>query len=126
MAKLETVDSSYERHSEHVTTIEFPKKEGIKYCLSCGNECLSESDMCLCGKDKFLAQDASAIIGGYINQVDKLRIWYHKHYNTNSIIKMNNKRIIYYLLTHKHKINIDKKIVDKIYNTSQKEIGINN
>lgn len=119
MAKLEMVEDSG-HHSEHATTTEFPKKEGIKYCLTCGNECLSEDELCLCGKDKFLAQDVSAIIGGYLNQVDKLRIYYHKHYNTSSIIKMNNKRIIYYLLTHKHKVNIDKRIVDKIYSTSQK------
>ena len=115
MAKLEMVDSGHEHHSEHVTTIEFPKKEGIKYCLTCGNECLMEDESCSCGKNNFLQTDTSAIIGGYINQLDKLRNYYHKHYNTNSIIKMNNKRIIYYLLIHKHKINIDKKIVDLIY-----------
>jgi len=125
MAKLETIHDNYHEHrTVHVETIEFPKKEGIKYCLSCGSQCLSEDEICLCGKNKFLQTDVSEIIGGYLNQADKLRKWYHKHYNTTSIVKMNNKRIIYYLMIHKHKTNIDKKTIDMIYsyNNLNKEV----
>ena len=127
MAKLEIIaDSGHAHraeHSEHITSTEFPKKEGIKYCLNCGSECLSDIEMCSCGKNNFLQTDISEIIGGYIEKCDKLRNYYHKHYNTNSLIKMNNKRIIYYLLIHKHKINVDKKIVDKIYNSNNSNRG---
>ena len=116
------VDSGHEHHSEHVAVFEFPKKEGIKYCLICGNECLFEDEVCLCGKNNFLQTDASEIIGGYLKQADKLRKYYHKHYNVSSIVKMNNRRIIYYLMIHKHKVNIDKKVVDLIYKVNNYEM----
>jgi len=120
MAKLEVInDSKHEHRTKNDTTIiEFPRKEGIKYCLTCVNECLSDDKLCSCGKDKFLHKNASEILGGYLSQIERLRNYYHKHYNTNSIIKMNNKRIIYYLLIHKHKISIEKKTVDMIYNVN--------
>jgi len=117
MAKLESVgDNKREHRTTNVTTqVEFQRKEGIKYCLSCGSECPSEDESCSCGKDEFLPINISEIIGGYLEKSDKLKKYYHKHYNVGSIVMMNNKRIIYYLMIHKHKINIDKKVVDLIY-----------
>lgn len=115
MAKLETVED--DGHYGHHTSSEFSKKTGIMYCLGCGKECSSDNGVCDCGKSKFLSTNTSEIIGGYIElaKKDKLKTYYYKTRYSKSVIKMNPKRIIHQLLMHKHKIEIKKEIVDKIY-----------
>ncbi len=118
MAKLETIEN--DGHYGHHTDLEFSKKTGIMYCLSCGKECLCDDGMCECGKNKFLNASSSEFIGGYIElaKKDKLKAFYDKARYSKSVVKMNPKRIIHQLLMHKHKIEIKKEFVDKIYGSN--------
>lgn len=123
MAKLTTLEDDNRSISHRTSTVEFAKKDGIKYCNNCGKECLSEDICCAnCGKDKFLSEKISNIIGGYIKLAkdDVIKKYYSKNFNSNSVIKMNEKRIIHQLLKHKDKIEVRKEIVDKIYNLNIK------
>ncbi len=99
------------------TIPEFSKKDGIKYCLSCGSECLCDAGTCECGKDTFLNNNASELLGGYINLAknDRLKAYYYKTRYSKSIVKMNSKRIIQQLMQHKNSVVINKEIIDKIY-----------
>jgi len=120
MAKLQTVDD--DSHSTRSSSkAEFSKKDGIKYCNNCGKECLTEDICCTeCGKDKFLSEKVSSVIGGYIQLAkdNVIKKYYSKNFNSNSIIKMNEKRIIHQLMQHRNKIEIRKETVDKIYNAN--------
>lgn len=120
MAKLQTLED--DSHCGHSSTSEFSKKSNIMYCLSCGNECLSDDGLCAsCGKNIFLSKKSSEIIGGYIELAKRGRLkkYYGKTVNTKSVVKMNEKRMIHQILIHKHMIkNVKKEIVDKIYNAN--------
>jgi len=120
MAKLQTVDD--DSHSARSSSkSEFSKKDGIKYCNNCGKECLTEDIYCTeCGKDKFLPEKVSSVIGGYIQLAkdNVIKKYYSKTFNSNSIIKMNEKRIIHQLMQHRNKIEVRKETVDKIYNAN--------
>jgi len=121
MAKLQTVEDGGHSHNGNRATFKFSKKDGIKYCNNCGKECLSEDICCAnCGKDKFLSEKISSMIGGYIKLAkdNVIKKYYSKNFNSNSIIKMNEKRIIHQLLKHKDKIEVRKETVDKIYNVN--------
>lgn len=123
MVQMEIIEDEGNVRSNSTNSIpEFSKKDGIKYCLSCGNECLCEDEICLCGKNTFLNNGASEIIGGYIDLAkrDRLKSFYNKTRYSKSIIKMNEKRIIQQLMQHKNKVDIKKVIVDKIYNANVK------
>ena len=119
MAKLQTVEDGghFSSHNGHnVSTMEFSKKEGVKYCYICGKECFSDSILC-CGKDNFMSKNLSEIIGGYIELAknDSIKKYYEKNRRTKSVIKMNPKRMIHQLMLHKERIDVQKEVIDKIY-----------
>ena len=121
MAKLTIIEDDSHSISHRTSSVEFAKKDGIKYCNNCGKECLTEDICCTdCGKDKFLSEKVSSVIGGYIKLAkDKvIKRYYSKNFNSNSIIKMNEKRIIHQLMQHRNKIEIQKETVDRIYNAN--------
>ncbi len=119
MAKLTTIEDD-SRSISHQTS-EFSKKDGIKYCNNCGKECMSEDICCTeCGKDKFLSERISGMLGGYIELAKNniIKKYYYKNYNSNSIVKMNEKRIIHQLMQHRNKVDIRKETIDKIYSAN--------
>lgn len=110
-----------ELHSE---SSGYQRKVGIKYCTSCGKECNIDDVLCtVCKNETFVPTKISEIIGGYI-EITKcgncdLRKYYSKIMGIKSSIKINNKRIIEQLLFHKSSIhNINKELIDKIYNAN--------
>ncbi len=119
MVQMEILDDETNVRSTNGTSSvpEFSKKDGIKYCLSCGSECLCEDEICECGKDAFLNTNTSELLGGYINLAknDRLKTYYYKTRYSKSIVKMNPKRIIQQLMQHKNSVAINKEIIDKIY-----------
>jgi len=119
MVQMEILDDETNVRSTNSTSSvsEFSKKDGIKYCLSCGSECLCDAGTCECGKDTFLNNNSSELLGGYINLAknDRLKVYYYKTRYSKSIVKMNEKRIIQQLMQHKNGVDIKKETVDKIY-----------
>ncbi len=117
MAQLQIVESDRTSVSRSDSQ-EFQRKVGIKYCV-CGKECLDTDNVCKCGKEIFISfenPESNEIIGGYISLAKngKLRSFYERN-SKQSIIKMNEKRIIQQLLLHKNKIVVRKDIIDRIY-----------
>ncbi len=124
MARLQILENNDVSVSKKVFP-QFTKKDGVKYCVSCGKECLSIDVVCKCGKKDFLLNgnsEVNEIMGGYITLTKNgdLKNLYYINKNKESIVKMNEKVIIQQLLLHRNKIDIDKKIIDKIYNTNLK------
>lgn len=129
MAKIQKVDESPRSQSKtgngnkKPVVHEFVMRNGIIYCLSCGKENVCENGVCAnekCNKNLFLETNSSGIIGGYIElaKKGKLKDYYYKSRYSESIVRMNDKRIIEQLTRHKHGITVQKEVVDKIYNAN--------
>lgn len=117
MAKLQMLENDI---VPSIKNVEFTRKMGVKYCTNCGKETSNENFICNCGKNTFIENKSlNEIIGGYINLAKdgKLKTLYHKN-RGQSIVNMNEKRIIQYFLLHKHELSLDKEIIDRIYNVN--------
>ena len=128
MAKLTIIENDNHSICHRTSTVEFVEKDGIKYCNNCGRECLIENVCCPdCGKNNFLSEKISSVFSGYIKLVKKnvIKRYYCMYFNFNSVVKMNSKRMIHQLMQHKNKIEIQKEIVDKIYNANVIKMEIN-
>ena len=99
-----------------------PKKiDGVVYCKECGMEYF-ESQLrgyCnICNGDEFLSGDLASTLAGYkkLDEAGNLKRYYKEKYGRNSIIKMNSKRIILWMLIRDKLIKENDKEMEDVIN----------
>lgn len=97
-----------------------PRKiSGIVFCKNCGRQYFEneiKNSICsVCNNTEFLSGEIAEVLAGYLklDNEGNLKKYYKEKYGKNSVIKMNSKRIIIWMLIKQnYMISNDKEIED--------------
>ncbi len=120
--KLQIIDEMEVGNSK-IESNEPKKIEGTLFCLDCGKE-YNKTDTkniikCpVCDSIEYLNDNLAASLAGYLklHRDGTLKRFYKEKYGRGSLLKMNDKRIIYWILVKERLISIEDKEMENLLN----------
>lgn len=115
---VESIESKNIKRTDD-NSVNVEEVKGVIFCKTCGKQYdekyIGYGDCPLCGSIDFIKGNIAATLAGYVklDSTGNLKKYYKEKYGKNSILKMNSKRIILWLLIKEGLIDVNDKEIEK-------------